>query len=229
MSDGKHFTLYSHVGGPNGWKVVLALEILGLTYETVYLDFKTGEQKAAGHTKFNPNGRIPTIIDHKNDDFVLWESNAILLYLVEKYDTDHKISVTDGNDKFTQLQWLYFQASGQGPYYGQLGWFTDYHPEKVPSAIERYTNETLRILGVLDSVLSKRTWLVADKLTIADLSFVPWNELALTRVLTEEHGYNIEKDFPALYKWHSAMMAMEPVRKTFETRKAVFAASKRKE
>lgn len=61
----------------------------------------------------------------------------------------------------------------RSPYYGQLGWFTDYHPEKVPSAIERYTNETLRILGVLDSVLSKRKWLVADKLTIADLSFVP--------------------------------------------------------
>ena len=76
-------------------------------------------------------------------------------------------------DKMQQLQWLFFQSSGQGPYYGQAAWFTFYHPEKVPSAVERYQNEIKRVLGVLDGVLAKSEWLVAGKTTIADLSFVP--------------------------------------------------------
>ena len=163
---------------------------LGLTYESVYLDFQKGEHKAPEFTKYNPNGRIPAIIDHGNNDFVLWyvqsacnvkdgrsqsfirESNAILQYLVDKYDKDHKISAT-GDERYHELQWLYFQASGQGPYFGQAGWFLIYHPEKIPSAVERYRNETKRVFGVLESVLSKQEWLVGGKATIADLSFIP--------------------------------------------------------
>ncbi len=105
--------------------------------------------------------------------FTSRESDAILLYLVEKYDHEHKISVTSEGDKFHQTQWLFFQSSGQGPYYGQAAWFLVYHPEKIPSAIERYMNEIFRVLGVLESVLSKQEWLVGGKPTIADLSFLP--------------------------------------------------------
>lgn len=101
------------------------------------------------------------------------ESNAILQYIVDKYDKQHKLSVADGDEKYAQLQWLYFQASGQGPYFGQVGWFAFYHPEKVSSAIERYRNEIKRVLSVLESVLSKQEWLVGGKATIADISFVP--------------------------------------------------------
>lgn len=101
------------------------------------------------------------------------ESDAILLYLVDTYDREHKISVSDVNEKYTQLQWLFFQASGQGPYFGQLGWFAFFHQEKIPSAIERYKNEVKRVLSVLDGVLSKQSWLVGGKPTIADLSFFP--------------------------------------------------------
>ncbi len=90
------------------------LEELGLTYEPVYLDFRKGEQKAPAFTQYNPNGRIPAIIDHKNGDFVLWESCAILLYLVDKYDTEKRLTVTDDKGKYTLTQWLFFQASGQG-------------------------------------------------------------------------------------------------------------------
>lgn len=90
----------------------------------------------------------------------------------DKYDTEHRISVT-GDEKYHELQWLYFQASGQGPYYGQAGWFMIYHPEKVPSAVERYKNEMKRVFSVLDSVLSKQEWLVGGKMTIADISFIP--------------------------------------------------------
>ena len=93
---------------------MMVLEELGLDYNPVYLDFSKGEQKAPEHTKLNPNGRIPTLVDHQNNDFVVCESNAILIYLIEKYDKENKLGVSNENDKFTLLQWLFFQASGQG-------------------------------------------------------------------------------------------------------------------
>ena len=92
----------------------MVLKELGLTYEAVYLDFAKQEHKAPEFTKYNPNGRIPALIDHKNGDFVLWESDAILLYLTDKYDTEKRLTVTDEKDKYTLLQWVFFQASGQG-------------------------------------------------------------------------------------------------------------------
>ena len=95
-------------------KVAFVLEELGLTYESKWLDFQKGEQKGEEHTKFNPNGRIPTLIDHTNGDFAIWESDAIMLYLVERYDKEKKITVTDEKEKAILIQWLFFQASGQG-------------------------------------------------------------------------------------------------------------------
>ncbi|KAF8586958.1 thioredoxin-like protein [Ramaria rubella] len=169
-------TLYSHASGPNGWKVVAILEELGLKYETKYLDFKKQEQKGPEYTKYNPNGRIPAIIDHDNNDFVLWESSAIISYLVDRYDKDRKISYAYGTPEYYQVQqWLAFQISGQGPYFGQAAWFQHLHPEKVPSAIERYQKEVDRVLSVLDSVLAKQPYLVGDHATVADISFIPWN------------------------------------------------------
>ena len=114
-----------------------------------------------------------SFVPSRKFDFSLYnrESNAIIQYLVDKYDKDLTISV-DGDEKYKQLQWLYFQASGQGPYFGQVAWFSMYHPEKIPSAVERYRNEIKRVYTVLESVLSKQEWLVGGKLTVADLSFV---------------------------------------------------------
>lgn len=214
MSHGKQFTLFTHRAGPNGWKVVFVLEELGLTYESVYLDIDKGEQKEPKHTQYNPNGRIPTLIDHKNGDFVLWESNAIIQYLSDKYDTEHKISVT-GDDKYHELQWLYFQASGQGPYFGQAGWFLIFHPEKVPSAVERYKNEVKRVFSVLDGVLSKQEWLVGGKMTIADISFITWNEFAMRRILEE---FDCEKEYPAAAAWHKRLMDVPSVKKAWAER-----------
>ncbi|KZT06537.1 glutathione S-transferase C-terminal-like protein [Laetiporus sulphureus 93-53] len=209
MSHGKQFTLFTHCHGPNGWKVVFVLEELGLTYHPIYLEYWT-EIKGPEHTKYNPNGRIPTLIDHANGDLVVWESNAILTYLVEKYDPEHKISAIEENDRFHQLQWLFFQASGQGPYFGQANWFWKYHSEQVPSATERYRKETMRIFGVLESVLSKQDWLVGDKCTIADLSFIPWNMPVL-----DEEGFMADyeefkaDDFPSVKKWHYTTLVLE--------------------
>ncbi|TFY68547.1 hypothetical protein EVJ58_g943 [Rhodofomes roseus] len=214
MSHGKQFTLQTHGTGANGWKIDFVLAELGLEYESKLLDFNQQDHKAPEYTNYNPNGRIPALIDHSNNDFVVWESNAIMLYLVEKYDIEHKISVSDSNDsneKFEQLQWLFFQASGQGPYFGQAVWFMGSHSEKVLSAIERYQKETIRVLSVLDGVFSKREWLVGGKCTIADLSFIPWSHWALRSILKDYPGLDVAKDYPAFYRWHFAMLAREPV------------------
>jgi len=203
MSHGKHFTLYNHTIGPNGWKVAVVLQELGLTYESIYL--VDGQQKAPEFTKYNPNGRIPAIIDHQNNDFVLWESCAILIYLIDKYDTEKKFAVSDEADKYQVLQWLFFQASGQGPYFGQMAWFKFYHHEKIPSAIQRYKAEVLRVFGVLESVLSTREWLVAGKLTVADMSFVTWTNFALEMVMQGE-DWDFSKQFPNTSAWHNKMV-----------------------
>ncbi|OBZ71599.1 Glutathione S-transferase 1 [Grifola frondosa] len=219
MSHGKQFTLFTTSGGaPNGWKVAIVLEELGLVYEPIYLDFYKAEQKGPEHTKYNPNGRIPTLIDHANNDFVVWESNAIISYLIDKYDTEHKISVTKFEEKITQLQWLFFQASGQGPYFGQLGFFLFHTQEKLPSVIERYKNEIIRVFGVLDSVLSKQKWLVGGKCTVADLVFVTYNEAALFMGKSIEYDFDLENNFPAVHKWHTAILSRPAVKNVLAVR-----------
>ncbi|KAI0761930.1 glutathione S-transferase C-terminal-like protein [Trametes elegans] len=213
MSQDPHFTLYHTIFGPNGWKVDMVFEELGLSRRTVYLDLTKDEQHSPEHLKYNPNGRIPTLIDHRNGDFAVWESDAILAYLVEKYDVEHKISFGDLERKAQILQWLFFQASGQGPYFGQAAHFLFYHPERIPSAVERYQKEILRVFGVLESVLSKQEWLVGGKCTVADLSFIVWNTSATTLLLKDYPGFDLEKDFPAVYRWHTALLNRESVKK----------------
>ena len=95
-------------------KVAFVLEELGLTYEHIYLDFGKQEHKGDTHVSLNPNGRIPTLVDHTNGDYTIWESDAILIYLVDKYDKDHKLSFSDEKQRASMIQWLFFQASGQG-------------------------------------------------------------------------------------------------------------------
>ncbi|KAI0713200.1 thioredoxin-like protein [Fomitopsis betulina] len=230
MSHGKQFTIYTAPRAPNGWKVAFVLGELGLEYESVYLDLDTDEQKGAAHTTYNPNGRIPTLIDHSNADFVIWESCAIMQYLVDRYDTAHRISVAGADEH--QLQWLFFQASGQGPYYGQASWFLVYHPEKVPSAIERYSKEIVRVLGVLEGVLSKQEWLVGGKCTIADIVFITWNIVGLARLEEIRPEVNVERDFPAaevvdLGVWHNTMIARGPIAELIELRNSFPAANRK--
>ncbi|KAI0793540.1 glutathione S-transferase C-terminal-like protein [Fomes fomentarius] len=221
MSHGKQFTLYTHVRGPNGWKVAFALEELGLSYEPIYLVFEKGEHKAPEYTKYNPNGRIPALIDHHNGDFVIWESGAILLYLVDRYDKEKRLTVADEKERYSLIQWLFFQASGQGPYFGQAVWFLRLHPEKVPSAVERYQKETVRVLSVLDGVLAKSPsgYLVGGKLTVADLSFVPWNRGALSLILNVGEGIgpvDVEKEYPAFHAWHQKLVELPTVKRLLE-------------
>ncbi|KAI0746935.1 glutathione S-transferase C-terminal-like protein [Daedaleopsis nitida] len=223
MSHGKQFTLYGHSGAPNPIKVSFVLEELGLTHEYVTIDIHKGENRSDSYTAVCPNGRVPALIDHQNGDFVIWESDAILYYLVERYDKEHKLSVTDANEKAHLLQWLFFQASGQGPYFGQAVWFMKYHPDRLPSAVERYHKEIQRVLGVLENVLSKQEWLVGGKATIADISFIryatlhlPWNQIAIDIILKDSPDVDIPKQFPNVYKWHTKLCSRPAIAKVLQ-------------
>ncbi|KAF1940880.1 glutathione S-transferase [Clathrospora elynae] len=194
--------VYITPSGPNPWKVVWIIEELELPYELESFSFQVVKQKP--YTDINPNGRVPAIHD-PNTDLTLWESAAIIQYLIAQYDTNHKISYDTLIESNLCNQWLAFQVSGQGPYYGQAGWFAVLHPVKVPSAVDRYVNELKRILGVLEGVLEGKQWLVGDKCTFADMSFVPWND-RIDMILKCKYEDKFE-GFPNVKAWHERMIA----------------------
>eukprot|EP01087_Luapelamoeba_hula_P001172 TRINITY_DN1091_c0_g2_i1.p1 TRINITY_DN1091_c0_g2~~TRINITY_DN1091_c0_g2_i1.p1 ORF type:complete len:222 (+),score=42.10 TRINITY_DN1091_c0_g2_i1:95-760(+) len=169
---GNQFTLWTHGGGPNGWKVAALLNELGLTYESKFVDF---QNKPAEFLAIAPNGRIPVIVDHSRNDKTLFESVAILLYIVHHYDKENRLWFTNEDEIADAHQWLLFQVSGIGPYFGQKAWFSNFHPEKVPSAIERYEKEIKRVLGVLETYLADgKEWFVGGKYSIVDINNYPW-------------------------------------------------------
>ncbi|OSD08171.1 glutathione transferase Ure2p class [Trametes coccinea BRFM310] len=226
MSDSKPLTLYGSIAAINPIKVGIVLQELGLEYDVVPTNIQKGEHKQPEFLKLNPNGRVPALVDHSNGDFTIWESDAIIMYIVDKYDKERKLSFGDtSDDKYTLLQWLFFQASGQGPYFGQAFWFMLYHPERIPSAVERYQKEILRVIGVLDGVLAKQEWLVGGKLTVADLSFVPWNVVAVENIVKGLADVDLEKQFPAFYKWHQKLIARPVVAKLLEEQAEAFRQS----
>ncbi|CAG8227684.1 unnamed protein product [Penicillium salamii] len=200
-------TLYSHEIGPNPWKVAIILEALGLEYKTIFISFD--EVKLPPFTDVNPNGRLPAIID-PNNNITLWESGAIVQYLIDTYDVSHKLSYDTFLEKYYTQQWLHFQMSGQGPYYGQLSWFKR-HPTPQPVAIERYANEIKRVSGVLEKALEGRDWLVGDKCTYADLSFVPWQDL-VPMFYAAEVG-DLAREFPGVNAWMGRMKERPEVQK----------------
>ena len=187
-------TLHVHAAGPNPWKVAIVLNELGVPYKTK--TWSPPDLKSEAYLKLNPNGRAPTIED-PNTGVTLWESGAIILYLAETYDNDEKISYHKGPEKFQLYQWLAFQISGQGPYFGQAAWFMMFHQEKLPSAVERYVNEIERVVSVLDRHLQQQEWLVGDKVTYADLAFVTWANMA---PFLYQEG-KIKGRYPAYHAW----------------------------
>lgn len=192
----KPITLYSHATGPNPWKVVAILEELNVPYETKFIRNENIKQEP--FISVNPNGRVPAIED-PNTNITLWESGAILEYLVETYDKERKISFEPGTPEYYHAkQWLQFQTSGQGPYFGQYVWFSVWHSEKIPSAQERYLNEIRRVCGVIDKFLGGREWLVGGRFSYADAAFLPW--FGILGKFTGD-AIDVEKDFPNLDAW----------------------------
>ncbi|CBF83091.1 hypothetical protein AN3255.2 [Aspergillus nidulans FGSC A4] len=215
----KPLTVWLTPPGPNPWKannpqVITVLNELGVPYNIH--SFKFDDVKKPPFININPNGRVPAIVD-PNTDLTLWESGAILQYLEDVYDTEKKLTYTSLKEKHLLNQWLHFQMSGQGPYFGQAGWFNVLHAEKLPSAIERYENEVHRILGVLNTALEGRNWLVGDKCTFADLAFLPWNARVNMVLLTPE-GEDPLAPYPNVQAWQRRMEMRESWREAMRTR-----------
>ncbi|KAI1389881.1 glutathione transferase [Hypoxylon trugodes] len=216
-----------HGQGPNPWKPIILLEELGLPYEIVWIPY--AEIKSEPYTSLNPNGRLPAMID-PNRNVTLFESGAIINYIIDTYDK--KLKLTYGDDRFEEkwlLQsWLMFQMSAQGPMFGQKTWFTHIHIEQnLQTAIDRYGNEAKRIISVVDSSLRKQrqklglaadepVWLVGDKCTYADLAFVSWNTFLGT--MFPSGGLDLEKEFPEYYRWFMNTANRPATKKVLEFR-----------
>lgn len=175
---------------PNGWKVSCTLEELEIPYTVHEIDITTGIQKKPDFLAINPNGRIPAIIDRENDNFAVFESGAIMIYLAEQAG---KLLPTDIKGRSQVIQWLMFQMGGLGPMQGQANVFYRYFPEKIPAVIERYQKETKRLYGVLDRRLADHQYLAGD-FSIADLANWSWARVhSLAGVTINE--------FPNLQRW----------------------------
>jgi GST-like protein len=161
---------------PNGAKVSIMLEEIELPYEVHLVDFNKDDQKTPEFLSLNPNGKIPAILDQNGPGgkpLGLFESGAILQYLAEKTG---KLLPADPARRYETIQWLHFQMGGIGPMFGQLGFFHKFAGKEIADKrpLERYVAESKRLLGVIDSRLTGRQWIMDDEYTIADISMLGW-------------------------------------------------------
>ena len=193
---------------PNGHKVHIMLEECGLQLERDWrvhpINIGAGDQFQPDFLKISPNNKIPALLDPEGPDgapISLFESGAILLYLAAK--TGKFLPKTD-RAKYEVLQWLMFQMGGVGPMLGQTHHFRIYAPEKIPYAINRYTNETKRLYGVMDKQLASHRYIAGDKYTIADIAIFPW--------LRSWQNQGVDwADYPRLKKWFDEIAARPAV------------------
>lgn len=164
---------------PNGFKALIGLEELALPYTARWVDISQGQQHSPDYLAINPNNKIPAIVDPEGPGgqrVSVFESGAILIYLAEKAG---KLLPTSGAARYTTLEWVFFNAGGPGPTFGQLGYFTKFSSEKVPPAIERFSKEAERLLRVLDGRLARVSYLAGD-FSIADIMNMTWVRAAKT-------------------------------------------------
>ncbi len=157
---------------PNGRKISIMLEETGLPYTVIPVDLDKQQQSSAEFTAINPNQKIPAIVDHDvpGEPLAIFESGAILVHLAEKTG---RFLPHDVRDRAAVMQWLMYQMSHVGPIIGQTGHFVNQAPEKIPYAIQRFVNESVRIIGVLATALAGRQFLAGDY-SIADIATYPW-------------------------------------------------------
>jgi len=199
---------------PNGHKVTLFLEEVGVPYRLVAVNIGTGEQFKPDFLKIAPNNRMPAIVDHEPAEpgppVTIFESGAILVYLAEKTG---KFLPKELRGRVDVLQWLFWQIGGLGPMAGQAHHFGQYAPEKLPYAIDRYIKETNRLYGVLNKRLADREF-IAGAYSIADMASYPWV------VLYEKQGQNLD-DFPHLKRWFHAIKERPATVRAYEKGKTV--------
>ena len=189
---------------PNGWKVTIMLEELGVPYNIIPVNIGKGEQFQQGFLKISPNNRMPAIVDHEplggGAPLSIFESGAILEYLAEKYG---KFMPKDPHGKYEVLQWLYWQMANLGPNSGQANHFRNYAAEKIAYGVNRYTDEVNRLYGVMNIQLADHEFL-AGPYSIADMASWPWV------ILYERMGQDLN-EFPHLKRWVDAIGARPAV------------------
>lgn len=186
---------------PNGVKVSIALEEIGLPYEAHMIHIGKDETWTDDFLSLNPNGKIPAILDPNGPGgkpLALFESGAILVYLAEK---SGKLLPADPAARIETIQWVFFQIGGVGPMFGQLGFFHKFAGAAIEDKrpLERYANESKRLMGVLESRLKERQWIMGDDYTIADIALFPW--VRTLRDFYEADALIGFKDFPATLAW----------------------------
>jgi GSH-dependent disulfide-bond oxidoreductase len=203
---------------PNGHKITLFLEEAKLPYKLVGVNIGKGDQFKPEFLAFSPNNRMPAIIDHEPADrskkntapITVFESGAILLYLAGKTG---KFIPRDLRGQVECTEWLFWQMGGLGPMLGQNHHFSQYAPEKIPYAIERYVKETSRLYGVLNKRLAERAFICGDEYTIADMACYPW-------ILWERQSQS-QADFPHVARWHAAIKARPATARAYARAKEV--------
>ncbi|WP_414578706.1 glutathione binding-like protein [Anabaena sp. CCY 9402-a] len=198
---------------PNGHKITVFLEEVGLPYNIIPVNIGAGDQFKPEFLNISPNNRIPAIVDHEpaggGEAVSIFESGAILLYLAEKTG---KLISPDIRERVEVLQWLFWQMGGLGPMAGQNHHFSQYAPEKIEYAINRYVNETARLYAVLDKRLADRKFVAGDY-SIADIAAYPWI------VPYERQSQNLD-NFPNLKRWFEAIKARPAVIRAYEKAEA---------
>lgn len=192
---------------PNGRKVSIMLEEVGLPYQTHPIDITADDQFKPDFLKISPNNKIPAIVDRDND-YALFESGAILIYLAEKTG---KLMPSEPLARMDVMQWLMFQMGGVGPMFGQTHHFHRFAKEKIPYAVNRYVGETKRLYGVMDKRLGETAYLAGNDYTIADVATWPW----VSRF--EWHALDDNLDgFPNVKRWYSEIAARPGVQKGYD-------------
>jgi GSH-dependent disulfide-bond oxidoreductase len=191
---------------PNGWKIAIMLEELGIPYKVIPVNIRAGEQFRPEFLAISPNNRIPAIVDHEPADgggpFAVFETGAILIYLAEKTG---RFLPKDLRGRSKVIQWVMWQMSGLGPMLGQHGHFALYAPEKISYAIERYHDEAARLYSVLDIQLGKTGRYVAGgDYSIADIACFPWT------MTHKAQGFTLE-DYPNIKRWYAEVRARPQV------------------
>ncbi|MCT8266474.1 MULTISPECIES: glutathione binding-like protein [Afifella] len=193
---------------PNGFKVTLFLEEVGVPYGVNFVDIGKGEQFQPDFLKISPNNRMPALIDHDGpggEPISMFESGAILMYLGRKFG---RFYPTDERQRVEVESWLMWQMAGFGPMLGQNHHFRNYAPEKIPYAIKRYEDETDRLYGVLDRRLEERSFVTGEELTIADMAILPWARSP------EKQGVDLA-DFPNVARWRQMLLARPAFEQAF--------------
>ena len=191
---------------PNGYKITIFLEEVGLPYNVVPVDIAAGDQFDPEFLKISPNNKMPAIVDPQGpggEPISLFESGAILIYLAEKTGA---FLPQAPRERYAVLQWLMFQMGHVGPMLGQAHHFRQYAPETIPYAVERYTDEAARLYGVIDRRLAESPFIAGEEYTIADMAIFPWLRSHA------KQGQSLD-DYPDLERWYEGLEARPAVRR----------------